>query len=188
MGSFANALFSVLLGWLRSAAAWLWQLVSGEGTSFWVTWVLDNWLPLTLLLCIGGIAVDLVVYLFRWQPYRVWRRFLRSDREEEPETDSLQDDGTPRIQQRWIYADGSSVPVQEVQQPTASAQTAQLPVRRRDERLEAPLRPVKRVQPAKVRRGSGEIPLPDLGDGEAYHQPYYPPQWTAKTDDRGGDQ
>ena len=47
--------------------------------------------------------------------------------------------------------------------------------------LKAPVRPARRVIPARRRRaadGSEEYLLPDLGgEQQAYHQPYYPPQW-----------
>ena len=77
MGNFANTLFSVLLGWVQSAVSWLWQLVGADGASGLMGWVLDNWLLLTIALCLVGVAVDVVIYLIRWQPYRVWRFFAQ---------------------------------------------------------------------------------------------------------------
>lgn len=76
MGSFANTVFSVLLGWLQSAIAWLWGVLASGSMGGLLGWMISHWLPLTLLLCLVGMAVDFVVYLLRWQPYRVWRRFF----------------------------------------------------------------------------------------------------------------
>ena len=48
MGQFANMLFSGLLGWVQSAAAEVWSLVTNADVSLWLRWLLDNWLPLTV--------------------------------------------------------------------------------------------------------------------------------------------
>ena len=85
MGNFANTLFSVLLGWVQSATAWLWSLMTSDGAGGLMGWVLDNWLALAVGLCLLGLAVDWIVYLIRWQPYRVWRNFLRGRDEPEQE-------------------------------------------------------------------------------------------------------
>lgn len=149
MGQFANVLFGALLGWVRSAAAELWALVTNADGSIWLRWLLEHWLPLVLLLCLGGAVIDFIVYLIRWQPYRVWSRFLR--RLTGKEADAGQEQaGTGR---KWLYADGSvaeesSGPLQPVE----------------EESLAAPVRPVRRT----VGRMSTE---------KAYRQPCYPPQW-----------
>lgn len=167
MGLFANTLFSVLLGWVQTAASWLWNLVTNADVHAWLRWVLDNWLVLVILLCLGGIAVDFIVYLFRWQPYRVWANILQS-RKERKEPVPQEEEHQPILQRKWLYADGSTevedVPVPQpvqVQQPS--------------ERLTAPIRPVRRV----VRRESAE---------RAYHQPVYPPQWQQTQDEQGGNE
>lgn len=156
MGQFANALFSGLLGWVQSVASGLWGLITNAEASAWFRWVLDNWLPLTLMLCLGGAVIDLIVYVIRWQPYRVWRHSLhRLMGRDEP--DPEENAAGPK----WIYADGSvsdSEPASNVQ-PTPEA------------RLDAPVRPVRRV----ARRTAPE---------QAYHQPYYPPQWQ-RTNEQG---
>lgn len=163
MGSFANTLFSVLLGWIQGTVSWLWQVIASADAGAWMTWVLDNWLALVILLCLAGLAVDLVVYLLRWQPYRVWRSFLRrvSGREADEEPDDTQP--------QWVYADGSTAA-----DAPAKGGEARTP-RAGSERLSAPIRPLKRVLPARQRRSA------DNDEGfrkeDAYHQPYYPPQW-----------
>lgn len=154
MGAFANTLFSVLLGWVQTAASWLWSLVTNADVSAWLRWLLDNWLPLLLMLCVGGVVIDFLVYLIRWQPYRVWGRFLcRVSGKEEAEVPAEE---PPVLQRRWIYADGSTS-VEDVLSPAREHPMA-------DSQLETPIRPVRRV----VRRATPE---------QSYYQPVYPPQW-----------
>ena len=105
MGNFANTLFSVLLGWVQSAVAWLWKIIGADGAEGLMGWVLDNWLALVVILCILGLAVDFVVYLFRWQPYRVWRS-NKKQRKPSPEPEA--EAGEEALQ--WVYADGAVQP------------------------------------------------------------------------------
>lgn len=165
MGSFANTLFSVLLGWVQTAAAWLWGLVTNADVSAWLRWLLDNWLPLALLLCIGGMMIDFIVYLLRWQPYRVWRSFLHRLTAKDELVVNVEE-RQPVLQRRWIYADGSTA-VEDVHEPLQEAPAP------RDE-LEAPIRPVRRI----ARRTTPE---------QAYNQPVYPPQWQQNTQDQQGE-
>lgn len=163
MGLFANTLFSVLMGWVQTAASWLWSLVTNTDVSAWLRWLLDNWLVLVILICLAGVAVDFIVYFFRWQPYRVWGRFLRSKQQEEaPEPEAMPQ---PVFQRTWMYADGSTE-VEEVPIPQP------VRVREESERLDMPIRPARRV----VRPTAPE---------QAYHQPVYPPQWQHPQEEQG---
>lgn len=103
MGNFANTLFSTLLGWLRGAAAWLWDLINNPDGGGLIIWIADNWLVLIVLLCAVCMLVDFVIYLIRWQPYKVWASFFRRvfGRGQDEE-----DSG--RIRRRWIHADGTT--------------------------------------------------------------------------------
>lgn len=154
MGQFANTLFSLLMGWVQTAASWLWGLMTHGDVNMWLRWLLDHWLLLAVLLCIGGAVLDFIVYLIRWQPYRVWRSSLHRL--------TAKDDSEPKeanqpIQQRkWIYADGSTT-VEQVPPPIQDAPAD-------EERLETPIRPVRRLG----RRSTLE---------QAYNRPVYPPQW-----------
>lgn len=164
MGQFANMLFIALLGWVQTAADWLWGLVTNTDVSAWLRWLLDNWLPLTLLLCLGGAVIDFVVYLLRWQPYRVWGSFLH--RMKAKDIPAPAEETKPLFQRRWIYADGSTA-VEDVrggyqEPPVQSGQ------------LEAPIRPVRRL----ARRSTPE---------QAYNQPVYPPQWQHNTQEHQGE-
>lgn len=185
MGNFADTLFGVLLGWAKNAVSWLWGVISDDGSDGLMGWILGHWLLLLVLLCLGGILIDLVVYILRWQPYRVWRS-RRESREEEDALEQeakMADTGDAR---QWIYADGRTVT--ETPAPLYAPR-----VEPEDGTLDAPVRPVKRVIPARRRRAAAhaeEIILPEMGEvGEGYHQPYYPPQWTHEQEQMndGGD-
>lgn len=165
MGQFADTLFRMLLGWVQTAMSWLWNLAAEAKSSEWLAWILDNWLPLVLLLCGAGLALDFLVYLLRWQPYRVWKSFFsRFSKEEGPE-ESLE--GESGFQRKWVYADGSTV-VENVKQPVQLTQyQPEMP-------MDEPLRPVRRVVRAATRE-------------QAYHQPVYPPQWQHNAQDHQGE-
>jgi hypothetical protein len=154
MGQFANTIFSALLGWVQTAASWLWGLVRAPEGSGWLRWLLDHWLPLVLLLCAAGVVIDFLVYLLRWQPYRVWARFLHRKKDD---TDDAEETAQPVFQRKWLYADGSTT-VEDVHEAT---QEKSAPV---NEQLDAPIRPTRRV----ARHTPAE---------KAYNQPVYPPQW-----------
>lgn len=170
MGQFANTIFSGLLGWVQAVVSSLWQLITSSDTSAWLRWLLDNWLPLTLLLCAAGLVIDLLVYLIRWQPYRVWGGFLnrimgRSN--VDPDGEELEE--ASQFQRRWVYADGTTS-VEDLRKAAQEEANA-------DDHLELPIRPVRRT----VMHGTTD---------EAYYQPVYPPQWqrTTKDDHLGGNE
>ena len=154
MGQFANTLFSMLLGWVQTAASWLWALVSGEAAAEGLAWALEHWLLLAGAACLGCMLVDFLVYLLRWQPYRVWGRFLRRERNGQEEEST---GGQVIFQRKWLYADGSTQ-VEDVrhQEPEVPLQPS--------EPLTAPIRPTRRM----ARRISQE---------QGYNAPVYPPQW-----------
>ena len=77
MGSFANSVFSVLLGWIRTAINQMWALVNSDSGGGFLAWIGENWKALTLILCGVGVVTDVVVYLFRWRPMQVWASFFR---------------------------------------------------------------------------------------------------------------
>lgn len=156
MGNFANTLFSVLLGWVQSATAWLWSLITSDGADGLMGWVLDNWLALAVGLCLLGLAVDGIVYLIRWQPYRVWRSFLSGGGDgSDPEADEPLEQGCEDAG--------------ETESRTGEAHGGGL---------------LRRVIPARNRAQQDCADTEGVSGG--YHQPYYPPQWnggrTRRTD------
>ncbi|MBQ2952479.1 MAG: hypothetical protein IJE07_02875 [Clostridia bacterium] len=185
MGNFANTLFSVLLGWVQGAVAWLWGLMGADGAQGLMGWLLEHWLALAVGLCLLGLAVDAVVYVVRWQPYRMWRTFRRRAGTDEATQDGAEEDTlfpdeplAPEPMQ-WLYANGGTAPVQE---PQPAPQQEASP---------EPAHPVQRVIPARRRRttdGNVEYVLPPGDDQPGYNRPYYPPQWRQGDQHDGGGQ
>lgn len=170
MGQFANTIFSGLLGWVQAVVSGLWQLITNRDVSAWLRWLLDNWLPLTLLLCAAGLVTDLLVYVIRWQPYRVWGGFLRlivGSRTGDPAEEKLEDEA--QFQRKWAYADGTTS-VEDLRKSAQEEAAA-------EEHLELPIRPVRRT----AMHGSAE---------QSYYQPVYPRQWqqTTKENHSGGNE
>lgn len=143
MGSFANSVFSVLLGWIRTAVNEFWTLLSsGEGGGM-LTWIGENWKALTLLLCVIGIVVDTIVHVIRWRPLQVWASFFRRIRGKGQEVDAWMEEETPQpmlqaprrpqlppapVQQTaraWVYPDGTARMVQDYEPPQGELVTAQ---------------------------------------------------------------
>ena len=86
MGSFANTLFTVMLGWFQSVVSTLWSAFTSEKGGSFIKWIGNHWLILAAVLCLFGLAIDLVVYVLRWRPFRVWKSFfLRSQKGTEDE-------------------------------------------------------------------------------------------------------
>lgn len=89
MNGFTNSILSLLLDWIRALIASLWRLFSSEDGGTLYRFFSENWLVMLAVLCVGGMAIDLIVYLFRWRPYYVWfsrrRRSQRMDDGEYPE-------------------------------------------------------------------------------------------------------
>lgn len=145
MGSFSSALFNLLLGWIRGTAQWLWSMVTSDSTGGLLGWTMRNWLPLVILLCIFGIVTDFVVYLIRWQPYRVWGRFFLRFLPKRARR-------TP-TGRHLIYADGTMVDEEQVMQHSHQPKPA--PARTVNRR--------KRVIPARRGRfGTTSMELPPL--------------------------
>jgi len=131
MGNFANSMFSVMLSWVRAAVNWIWQFFSSEDNGGFFTWVGENWVGVTITLCVVCMAVDFIVHMFRWQPYKVWASFLRRllgrDRpgDDEPALRRCARPRHPRrvVQREVFYADGTARR-EEVEQPLEDEEDA----------------------------------------------------------------
>lgn len=76
MNGTANALLTSMLSWMQGMAFALWQLLSGEEDGL-LSWIIEHWVMLTVVLCVLGLVMDAVVHLIRWKPYLVWASFFR---------------------------------------------------------------------------------------------------------------
>lgn len=92
MNGFVHSILSFMLSWIRALIANLWALLSSEDGGAFFRFLSQNWLFIVLFLCAAGVAVDLLVYFFRWRPDYVWRtrmRRLRRKKEPHPEPVSI---------------------------------------------------------------------------------------------------
>ena len=82
MGSFANSLFKIMLGWLQGTVSAIWSAFTSEKGNSLFNWIGRNWILIAGILCVIGLAADLCVYIFRWKPIRVWKSFFTRDKDE----------------------------------------------------------------------------------------------------------
>ena len=88
MGTLADSLFTVLMGWVRALVSAFWALFSSEDTTI-LEFLGRNWLIIAVVLIAAGLVIDWLIWLIRWQPYHLWaqraRRLLRIEEPEEEE-------------------------------------------------------------------------------------------------------
>ena len=77
MNNFANSLFTLLFGWARAVIQQLWSFSASSQFGGFLLWLGDHWTVLVLALVLFGTVVDMLVWLFRWQPYLVWKSRMR---------------------------------------------------------------------------------------------------------------
>lgn len=137
MGDFANSIFSVMLGWIQNTVAWIWNTAGSQDGGGVIGWIGRNWLGLAIVLCVVGVAMDLIIHLLRWQPYKVWASFLRrvTGRQDEPEEQR----DSARLQRQWVYADGTTEydEVEVTQPPEERSQTGEYAAAPDEEALSA---------------------------------------------------
>lgn len=76
MNFIADSLFSVLLGWTRSLFNNLWNMLTNDSAGF--TGFLQRfWLPIIIILLLGGTLIDYIIWLVRWRPYYIWSARIR---------------------------------------------------------------------------------------------------------------
>lgn len=83
MGSFANSLFKIMLGWLQTAVSAVWSAFTSENGNSVFNWIGRHWILLAGILCVIGLVTDLCVYIFRWKPYKVWKSFFSGSKKTE---------------------------------------------------------------------------------------------------------
>lgn len=82
MNGFANAILSLLLSWIKVIINQFWNLLSSETGEQLVSFLSQNWWIIVLVLCGGGLLIDLIVYMLRWRPDIVWRNRRRKKHEQ----------------------------------------------------------------------------------------------------------
>lgn len=83
MGTLADSLFNVLMGWVRALVNGIWALFTTDHTTL-LEFLGKNWIMIVVVILAAGLAIDWLVWLIRWRPYHLWakraRRFLASAR------------------------------------------------------------------------------------------------------------
>ena len=120
MNAFADWLFSVLLGWTSTAANSVWNSVvnaAGSISGFFTRF----WLPIVILLILGGTLLDYTVWFVRWRPYLVWRSWLRRRSRHRKDAAAIHeldrsnmDDGTLNTIAGWVASPQDAQPVEQV--------------------------------------------------------------------------
>ena len=85
MEGYARFCIQTFFGWLKSFVQQIWMLFSDQKGNNLLSWIGENWKGFLLILCAAGAVIDLLVYLFRWEPVKVWKSyFLRRKSRREP--------------------------------------------------------------------------------------------------------
>ena len=74
MGSFANTVFSILLGWLQGLISIIWSALTDKGGESFFQFIGDNWIKITLILCAVGLIADFAVYFFLFEARMILER------------------------------------------------------------------------------------------------------------------
>ncbi len=93
MTSFTIQSLTTLLSWVSTAARAIWAFLSRPEGSAAGQWLLAYWKELLAVILLVGILADALVYLFHWQPWRVWASFIRRHRHSK--TSVSRKDGSP---------------------------------------------------------------------------------------------
>ena len=88
MGTLADSLFNLLMGWVRALVNAIWALFTTDHTTL-LEFLGKNWALIVVVILAAGLAIDWLVWLIRWRPYHLWarraRRFLRMPEPEQEE-------------------------------------------------------------------------------------------------------
>ncbi len=138
MGTLADSLFNLLMGWVRALVNAIWALFTTDHTTL-LEFLGKNWVLIVVVILAAGLAIDWLVWLIRWQPYHLWarraRRFLRMpepEQEEKRKKRAPSGDETQKMPAAYAQAD-SDVPEEEeeeerwlpLQQPQMDERQAQ---------------------------------------------------------------
>ena len=206
MNNFSDSLLELLLSWIKSIFIDVWNLLSGDNGTFFA-WLGKHWLSLVCVLLLSGITIDLIIYILRWHPQRVWmskfKRIFSRSSEEETTFDNGYVDGiesfeldsdpviseyinaAPNLEQ--FDAGIQQLPVSEIHEDPPSA-----PVRHRRSDRHAKHHTRKRLISIKLPKLDesealySAYPAPPVQAREAFHNAVYPsdnqPVWQQGND------
>lgn len=138
MGTLADSLFNLLMGWVRALVNAIWALFTTDHTTL-LEFLGKNWVLIVVVILAAGLAIDWLVWLIRWQPYHLWarraRRFLRMPEPEQAEKRKKRapsGDETQKMPVAYTQAD-SDVPEEEEEERWLPLQQPQMDERQAQE-------------------------------------------------------
>ena len=191
MGSFANSIFTILLGWVQSVIYSIWNAFTTNQNGSLLAWVGRNWKILAAVLCTAGLVIDFAVYMARWRPFMVWTSFFqhRREKKQHPELSTAYEDSSAAEDsfstdhtETAVYTE----PAADIPERVPSRYSDYEPERSPEtEEIE------RRIVRSGRRRRSARL-MDELNEGmpasvppvdeiihsdEAYYQPVYPKNW-----------
>ena len=122
MGTLADSLFNLLMGWVRALVNAIWALFTTDHTTL-LEFLGKNWVLIVVVILAAGLAIDWLVWLIRWQPYHLWarraRRFLRMpepEQEEKRKKRAPSGDETQKMPAAYAQADSGAPEEEEEEQ------------------------------------------------------------------------
>ena len=183
MGSFANSLFTLMLGWLQSVFSLMWKSISANHESSLVLWLSNHWMLLAVLICLIGEIADLIIYLFRWRPLQVWQSFFRrirnrkADQEIDPAPIGMDLSDKPFTDRNTASFDDKSqrfaAMMEETELAYSHRENAEASLRNSRRRRFSPGFFAENGQKINVSVAPQEVFNPE----DTYHQPIYPRKW-----------
>ena len=138
MGTLADSLFNLLMGWVRALVNAIWALFTTDHTTL-LEFLGKNWVLIVVVILAAGLAIDWLVWLIRWQPYHLWarraRRFLRMpepEQEEKRKKRASSGDETQKMPAAYAQAD-SGAPEEEEEEQWLPLQQPQMDERQAQE-------------------------------------------------------
>ena len=138
MGTLADSLFNLLMGWVRALVNAIWALFTTDHTTL-LEFLGKNWVLIVVVILAAGLAIDWLVWLIRWQPYHLWarraRRFLRMPEPQQEEKRKKRvpgGDETQKMPAAYAQAD-SGAPEEEEEEQWLPLQQPQMDERQAQE-------------------------------------------------------
>lgn len=139
MGTLADSLFNLLMGWVRALVNAIWALFTTDHTTL-LEFLGKNWVLIVVVILAAGLAIDWLVWLIRWQPYHLWarraRRFLRMpepEQEEKRKKRAPSGDETQKMPAAYAQADSGAPEEEEEEERWLPLQQPQMDERQAQE-------------------------------------------------------
>lgn len=139
MGTLADSLFNLLMGWVRALVNAIWALFTTDHTTL-LEFLGKNWVLIVVVILAAGLAIDWLVWLIRWQPYHLWarraHRFLRMpepEQEEKRKKRAPSGDETQKMPAAYARADSGAPEEEEEEERWLPLQQPQMDERQAQE-------------------------------------------------------